>query len=94
MMKKQTHKVSLLVYIKNKYKYGHQEEKLGVLAYGLGGKEIGGGTDLDTGKRDKQYYFKNRQDAEIFLNYPTVKQIILKEYDLVDIDKHGLTIVK
>lgn len=78
---------SLLVYIKNKYKYGRQEEKLGVLADRLGGREIGGGTDLTTGKRDKQYYFKNEQDVKTFLSYPTVKDIILKEYDLVEIGK-------
>ena len=87
-------KVSLLVYVKNKYKYSQQEEKLGILADALGGKEIGGGACLATGKRDKQYYFKSQEDAKTFLSYPTVKQIILKEYDLVDIDQHGLTIVK
>ena len=87
---KNKYKVSLLVYVKNKYKYGQQEEKLGILADKLGGKEIGGGTCLDTGKRDKQYYFKSYEDANTFLSYPTVKSIILKEYDLVGIDQHGL----
>ncbi|NBP02179.1 MAG: hypothetical protein EBU90_19040 [Proteobacteria bacterium] len=83
-------KVSLLVFIKNKYKYGREEEKLGILADQLGGKEVGGGTCLATGKRDKQYYFKSREDANTFLSYPTVKNIILKEHDLVDLDQHGL----
>jgi len=78
-------KVSLLVYIKKQYKYSAQEEKLGILADKLGGKEVGGGTCLATGKRDKQYYFKSVEDAETFLSYPTVKQTILKEYDLVKI---------
>lgn len=78
-------KVSLLVYIKKQYKYSAQEEKLSILADKLGGKEVGGGTCLATGKRDKQYYFKTEEDAETFLSYPTVKQTILKEYDLVKI---------
>lgn len=78
-------KVSLLVYIKKQYKYSAQEEKLSILADKLGGKEIGGGTCLATGKRDKQYYFKNENDAKTFLSYPTVKQTILKEYDLIEI---------
>lgn len=85
MSKEKTQKVSLLVYIKNKYKYTQQEEKLGILADKLGGKEVGGGTDLSTGKRDKQYYFKSESDAKTFLAYPTVKEAILKEYDLVEV---------
>lgn len=86
MMKKQKYKVSLLVFVKNKYKYSKEEEKLGILADKLGGREIGGGTCLDTGKRDKQYYFKSHEDANAFLAYPTVRNIILKKHDLVDID--------
>ena len=94
MSKEKTQKVSLLVYVKSKYKYTQQEEKLGILADKLGGKEIGGGTDLSTGKRDKQYYFNSEKDAKTFLSYPTVKQIILKDYDLVGVDQHGLAIIK
>ena len=78
-------KVSLLVYIKRQYRYGVQEEKLGVLADKLGGKEVGGGTCLATGKRDKQYFFNSEKDAKAFLSYPTVKQTILKEFDLVEV---------
>lgn len=85
MMSKKTHNVSLLVYIKKQYKYSTQEERLGILADKLGGKEVGGGTCLATGKRDKQYYFKSEKDAKTFLSYPTVKQTILKEFDLVQI---------
>ncbi|NBW57243.1 hypothetical protein EBR43_05570 [bacterium] len=85
MMRNKTNKVSLLVYIKKQYKYSTQEERLAILADQLGGKEIGGGTCLATGKRDKQYYFKCERDAKTFLSYPTVKQIILKEYDLIEI---------
>jgi len=94
MMKNKANKVSLLVYIKKQYRYSTQEERLGILADKLGGKEVGGGTCLATGKRDKQYYFNSEKDAKTFLSYPTVKQIILKEYDLVNIDQHGLAIVK
>ena len=85
MMNKNKFEYSLLVYIKNKYKYSNQEEKLGVLADKLGGKEVGGGTCLATGKRDKQYYFKSEEDVNTFLAYPTVKETILKEYDLVKV---------
>lgn len=85
MMSKK-YEVSLLVFVKNKYKYSKEEEKLGILADKLGGREIGGGTDLSTGKRDKQYYFKSVEDAKTFLSYSTVKNIILKEYDLVKIE--------
>ncbi|NBW58677.1 hypothetical protein EBR43_13055 [bacterium] len=85
MMKKEKYSVSLLVYIKSKYKYSQQEEKLSILANGLKGKEVGGGTCLATGKRDKQYYFKSGQDANTFLSYPSVQKTILKEYDLVEI---------
>jgi len=77
---------SLLVFIKNKYKYSQQEEKLGILADKLGGREVGGGTCLSTGKRDKQFYFISEKDVKTFLEYSTVKDIILKEYDLVRIN--------
>jgi len=85
MMKEQKSEYSLLVYVKNKYKYGKQEEKLAILANKLGGREIGGGTCLATGKRDKQYYFKTKAKAEAFLAYPTVQETILKEYELVGV---------
>lgn len=79
-------KVSLLVFIKNKYKYSEHEERLEVLAQALGGHNVGGGTDLSTGKRDKQYYFKSAEDAKTFLKYPTVQEVILKnDYELVNI---------
>jgi len=94
MKSKEKHEVSLLVYIKKQYKYSIQEERLGILADKLGGREVGGGTCLATGKRDKQFYFKSEKDAKTFLSYPTVKQTILKEYDLVNIDQHGLATIK
>lgn len=78
--------VSLLVFIKNKYKYSSKEEDLVILVDKLGGKYIGGGTDLCTGKRDQQYYFPSNKEAKIFLNYGTVKEVILKDYDLEEID--------
>ena len=84
-MKNKSNKVSLLVYIKKQYRYSTQEERLSILADKLGGKEIGGGTCLATGKRDKQYFFNSEKDTKLFLSYPTVKQTILKEYDLVDV---------
>jgi hypothetical protein len=79
------HKVSLSVYIKNKYKYGVYEEQLGILADKLGGRCVGGGTCLYNGKRDQQYTFESKEKAQTFLDYPTVRDVILKEYDLVEI---------
>ena len=83
MNKKYTH--SLLVYVKKKYTYGKREEQLQILADGLGGKFIGGGTDLSSGKRDQQYYFKSMNDVKSFLDYPTVKEAILSEIDIVPV---------
>jgi len=77
-------KVSLLVFIKNKYKYTDQESKLQILADKLEGRNIGGGTDLSTGKRDQQFIFNNKKDAKTFLSYSTVKESILKDYDLTE----------
>lgn len=78
-------KVSLLVYIKNKYKYGVREEQLGVLADALGGKFVGGGTNLCDRRRDQQYTFDSIKKAQTFLDYPTVKEAILTEYELVEV---------
>lgn len=79
-------KVSLLVFVKNKYKYSKKEEDLVVLVDKLGGKYIGGGTDLSTGKRDQQYYFSSLSDAKTFLSYKTTQETILKDYDLQELD--------
>lgn len=78
--------VSLLVYVKNKYKYGKKEEDLCVLVDKLGGRYVGGGTDLCTGKRDQQYYFPSAKEAKTFLNYKTTQEVIMKEYDLVEVE--------
>lgn len=78
--------VSLLVFIKNKYKYSDQETKLEVLANKLGGRNIGGGTDLSSGKRDQQFIFNSKQDARTFLSYSTVKESILKDYNLTELE--------
>jgi len=39
--------------MKKKFAYSEREEQIEVLAINLGGKNIGGGTDLTTGKRDQ-----------------------------------------
>ena len=80
-------KISVLVYVKKKFAYGKREEQMEVLANALGGKNIGGGTNLSNGKRDQQYFFKTLQDAQAFLDYPTVKEAILSEVDIVELDK-------
>lgn len=84
MMKKEN-KVSVLVYIKKKYAYGKREEQLEVLANALGGKNVGGGTNLSNGKRDQQFYFNSLKDANAFLEYPTVKESILSDVDIVEV---------
>jgi len=83
MNNKYTH--SVLVYIKKKFAYGKREEQLEVLANALGGKNVGGGTNLSNGKRDQQFYFKSLNDVNTFLDYPTVKEAILNEVDVVPV---------
>lgn len=78
-------KVSLLVFMKKKYAYSDREEKMMVLADALKGKFVGGGTDLTNGERDQQYYFNSKDDANTFLDYPTVKEAIKNNYDLVEV---------
>lgn len=76
---------SVLVYVKKKFAYSQREEQLEVLANKLGGKNIGGGTNLSNGKRDQQYYFKSLNDVRTFLDYPTVREAILSEVDIVPV---------
>lgn len=83
MKNKYTH--SVLVYMKKKFAYGKREEQLEVLANALGGKNVGGGTNLSNGKRDQQFYFKSLNDVNTFLDYPTVKEAILTEVDVVPV---------
>jgi len=77
---------SVLVYIKKKYAYSKREEQIGHLAYSLKGKFIGGGTNLSNGKRDQQYHFKSLEDVKAFLDYPTVREAILSEVDIVPVE--------
>jgi len=74
---------SVLVYMKKKHAYTRTEERLQVLADGLGGRCVGGGTCLSTGKRDQQFMFKSLDDVKTFLDYPTVREAILSEVDIV-----------
>lgn len=77
---------SVLVYVKKKFAYSAREEQMEVLANALGGKNIGGGTNLSNGKRDQQYYFKSLDNVKTFLDYPTVKEAILSEVDIVPVE--------
>jgi hypothetical protein len=79
---------SLMVYMKKKHAYSQAEDKLQILADKLGGKFVGGGTDLTTHKRDQQYYFKSLENVETFLGYPTVKESILSEINIVPLDNN------
>ena len=88
MMKKQTNKeYSLLVYMKAQHKYTDSEVQLETLCKEkFNGRSVGGGTDLSTGKRDHQFTFKNLTDAKSFLKHPFTRAVILKNFDLVEVD--------
>ena len=83
MMKKK-YNYSLLVYMKKKYAYTDAESKLDAIAAQYTGTNVGGGTDLTSGKRDQQFLFVDKSDAKKFLSNKFVKQVILKDVDLVD----------
>ncbi len=75
---------SLLVYIKNRYKYSDTELQLQTLCeQKYDGRHVGGGTDLSTGKRDQQFMFNKEAHAKAFLRHPFTKTVVLKDYDLV-----------
>ena len=88
MMKKQTNKeYSLLVYMKAQHKYTDSEVQLETLCKEkFNGRAVGGGTDLSTGKRDQQFAFKSKADAKAFIKHPFTRAVILKDYDLVEVD--------
>lgn len=88
MMKKQTNKeYSLLVYVKAQHKYTDSELQLETLCKEkFNGRAVGGGTNLSSGKRDQQFVFESKTDAKAFLRHPFTKAVVLKDYDLVEID--------
>jgi hypothetical protein len=88
MMKKQTNKeYSLLVYMRAQHKYTSSEEQLETLCKEkYNGRGVGGGTDLKTGKRDQQFVFDKLSNAKAFLKDQFTKAVILKEYDLVEVE--------
>lgn len=83
MNKKYSH--SLLVFVKKKYAYSKREEQMQILANALKGKFVGGGTNLSNWERDQQFYFQSENDAKTFLSYPTVKEAIKSNFDLVEV---------
>lgn len=85
MKNKYTH--SVLVYMKKKFAYSDRENLLETLAVKLNGKNVGGGTDLFTGKRDQQFYFKSLKDVRTFLKYPNVKEAIFTKVDIVTLEE-------
>ena len=88
MMKKQTNKeYSLLVYMKAQHKYTDSEVQLETLCKEkYNGRGVGGGTNLSNGKRDQQFIFNKKTDARDFLRHPFTKAVVLKDYDLVELD--------
>lgn len=77
---------SVLIYMKKKFAYSKREEQIDILANALKGKSVGGGTCFVTGKRDQQFLFKSLEDAKTFLDYPTVREAILSEVDIVPVE--------
>ena len=88
MMKKETNnEYSLLVYMKAQHQYTDSEVQLETLCKEkFKGRGVGGGTDLSTGKRDQQFVFNKIANAKAFLKHPFTKAVILKDYDLVEVD--------
>jgi hypothetical protein len=88
MMKRQTNKeYSLLVFMKAQHKYTDSEIQLETLCKEkYNGRGVGGGTNLSNGKRDQQFVFESKTDVKAFLRHPFTKAVILKDYDLVEID--------
>ena len=88
MMKQKTNKkYSLLVYMKAQHKYTDSEVQLETLCKEkFNSRCIGGGTDLSTSKRDQQFFFKELARAKAFLRHPFTKAVILKDFDLVEVD--------
>lgn len=87
MMKQTNKEYSLLVYMKAQHKYSDSEVQLETLCKEkFNGRCVGGGTDLNTGKRDQQFAFEKLTDAKAFLKHPFTKAVILKNFDLVEVD--------
>jgi len=86
-MMKNKFNISVLVYMKKKFAYTEREDQIEAFAKKLGGKNVGGGTDLTTGKRDQQFYFKDIKDAKTFLKAPSVKESILADVDVINIQE-------
>jgi ribosomal protein L15E len=88
MMKKETNKqVSVLVFMKAQHKYTDSEKQLETLCKEkYDGRDVGGGTNLSNGKRDRQFIFNKKTNAKAFLRHPFTKAVILKDYDLVELD--------
>ena len=59
--------IDLFVILKGKYAYTDAEDELDKLAKRHMGSDIGSGTDMQTGRREKQYYFKTAGSATRFL---------------------------
>ena len=80
---KNKYSLSVIVYIKKKYAYSERVEQMIMLAVNLGSVNIGGGADLSSGKRYQHFIFKTINDVQTFLDYPTVREAILSEVNVV-----------
>jgi len=74
-----TRGVDVFVFMKDKFAYSEAEDDIDKISRKNKGRDIGGGTDMRTGLREKQYYFRSNGDATRFIKM--VKKLgVMKSY--------------
>lgn len=74
-----TRGVDVFVFMKDKFAYSEAEDNIDKISRKNKGDDIGGGTDMRTGLREKQYYFRSSGDATRFIKM--VKKLgVMKSY--------------
>lgn len=74
-----TRGVDVFVFMKDKFAYSEEEDDIDKISRKNKGRDIGGGTDMRTGLREKQYYFRSNGDATRFIKM--VKKLgVMKGY--------------
>ena len=62
-----TRGVDVFVFMKDKFAYSEAENDIDKISRKNKGRDIGGGTDMRTGLREQQYYFRSQGDAVRFM---------------------------
>lgn len=74
-----TRGVDVFVFMKNQFAGTEAEDDIDKISRKQKGRDIGGGTDMRTGLREKQYYFRSNGDATRFIKM--VKKLgVMKSY--------------